>query len=1032
MDPGRLKRKEEISKALKFIQSSLAFPDPEGYQDFLTGLVCNLLEEGNALFKDQSWIEAVKEFSEGLNVAQYAASEEIHIQEVLLESLYVNRAATYYSMQEFGRGVEDCDCALSLCKESRRALYRKALCLKELGKYKEAYSCTTECLLINRMDNQVNVLAQELAIHLGLKTRKPYLGAKEEGLLTPVVTNGKTTHEPIYTDHTGTTTASLPSISRESCSSQDDTFLTAEGCSPPAVSDVPEMPDDSELIGDDLDSLLDAFSNVFRPSEPHPQTFSTPGFKSSFPHAVSSALPDPTPQLPPASFCSAGDQLNSVNSFPSPGNILSTFDAMGDVSSSADTCALNTPSRILHETLASNIGLSMQQNSLDNLDSLDDLVVSKTTTVEAPETNSISEIKSIESATEIQHKMATNGFKSDSALNAVDCLDSLDVLDTFSSMENVAATGFDSLSDFKLNGGSNCVGHATLKTVSKATNKRCPTKKSQGLESTHQFKQACKACYPRSGRGIYTFIYKPTLVHSCEKDILLCREKDSVLPWTRVRARPAGTFTKPFELCKEILQSGDLGLCKYGEDCTFAFNQLEIDVWTEERQGKFDREMLFEKPGMKQDPVKAILKIVEENKGMFIFLCGACFDGKPTIISKRSRTDVNICSNMDVRHLFDGNKCLVFMIGSISVRYRKIRPLHWQCQLDLCRHSIRYGCQLGDRCKFAHSDIELKTWRLQRETETTPEEMVKISTNYYENLKTNASNKQQQSKTLYTNKPKGGKPEERLKMRMKFVCGHCWRDGVASDPDKALKYCSAKAKHMWTKDKRILLVKSLERERSKWVMVRTLPHCKHFPLHYDICHRILDKGRCNVGNCTFAHSQEEKDMWTYMKNNTLVDMQQVYDMWLAQLMSARNHQKEEPAVSQGAAEEKCIVMPTDYAEPMDGFHCRLCGRHSNSEKQWQQHISSEKHKDRVFSFDEEDKALTWNYRFPAKFFDLCPKLNDNCPDGMSCDYAHSLEELQEWTERRDFLRRKLDIAKEDMLIMPDESDFGKYNLILQD
>lgn len=62
---------------------------------------------------------------------------------------------------------------------------------------------------------------------------------------------------------------------------------------------------------------------------------------------------------------------------------------------------------------------------------------------------------------------------------------------------------------------------------------------------------------------------------------------------------------------------------------------------------------------------------------------------------------------------------------------------------------------------------------------------------------------------------------------------------------------------------------------------------------------------------------------------------------------------------------------------------------------------------------------------------MTDRLDGGCPDGASCDYAHSLEELQEWTERRDFLRQKLTKAREDMLIMPDEFDFGKYNFLLQ-
>lgn len=34
-----------------------------------------------------------------------------------------------------------------------------------------------------------------------------------------------------------------------------------------------------------------------------------------------------------------------------------------------------------------------------------------------------------------------------------------------------------------------------------------------------------------------------------------------------------------------------------------------------------------------------------------------------------------------------------------------------------------------------------------------------------------------------------------LNLKMKFVCGQCWREGQVNEPDKALKYCTAKAKH---------------------------------------------------------------------------------------------------------------------------------------------------------------------------------------------------------------------------------------------
>ncbi|KAL0179625.1 hypothetical protein M9458_025067, partial [Cirrhinus mrigala] len=58
---------------------------------FLTQLVCNLLDEGNA-------VQASVHYSEGVNVARYAQSEALVIPPELLESLYVNRAAAHYSL----------------------------------------------------------------------------------------------------------------------------------------------------------------------------------------------------------------------------------------------------------------------------------------------------------------------------------------------------------------------------------------------------------------------------------------------------------------------------------------------------------------------------------------------------------------------------------------------------------------------------------------------------------------------------------------------------------------------------------------------------------------------------------------------------------------------------------------------------------------------------------------------------------------------------------------------------------------------
>lgn len=119
-----------------------------------------------------------------------------------------------------------------------------------------------------------------------------------------------------------------------------------------------------------------------------------------------------------------------------------------------------------------------------------------------------------------------------------------------------------------------------------------------------------------------------------------------------------------------------------------------------------------------------------------------------------------------------------------------------------------------------------------------------------------------------------------LNLKLKFVCAQCWRGGLTNEPDEALQYCSAKARHTWvidavrrlrfahttrlqttggplglrfarplltfalcysclltvtlrwTRDRWLLLVRSSE--KSRWVPVRPIPHSKNFPLHYDV------------------------------------------------------------------------------------------------------------------------------------------------------------------------------------------------------
>ncbi|KAF5905994.1 zinc finger CCCH domain-containing protein 7B-like isoform X1 [Clarias magur] len=967
MNQDRQKRKEEIQKALAFIQSSLPYPDPDGYESFLMQLVCNLLDEGNAAFREGDWTLARGHFSEGVSVAKYAQGEGVAIPGALLESLYVNRAAAQHNMGDLEASVRDCDGALGVCKDSGRALYRKAVCLKELGRLNEAYECSTACLLTSPQDERVKELAQDLADRLDLKTRKAYVGVQggTENSAEPLppleqVTNGLDSLCDITAGVCASASPVLPAPVPVSEASEE-----ASVCLSVPVS---EQLGDCELMGDELDTLLDCVSE--QEQLPH-----TPSKGSVVPTHVPvmrlglsfpAHLPAPSPHLPPAFFPSAVSHLNSLDSF----------------------CEVGRDP-------------ALSVRPLDSLDSFAQALAQSSVPQQLP--------------------LVVGG-------------EGLDSLSEFSLPGDKVSRSF--LPPVKIRSSSNCV-NATY-TLSK-----------NPLEHTHDFTQACSACFIRTGAGVLDCEYRTDLSHSCKKDILLCRRKGGVNPpWRRVRPRPArSNFQGPYVLCKEVLERQD---CKYGEACTFAYCQEEIDVWMQERRGLLTRELLFNPVSSNQRQALSVNRLLDTHRGMFMFLCEGCFDGKPRLISKRCKENPSLCSNMNAHHPFDRNKCLVHAVkkNSSSVCYTKIRPLSAHRQLAVCRHE-RFGCQRDRNCSFAHSQIELQCWILQRYHSTNPEEIVQESKKHWNKQRpvnisgfhTNGSLSRLEGQnrgaefngkawpertpgTRSASAPKG----HDLRLTMKFVCGQCWSVGLPSEPDKALKYCSAKARHSWIKERRVLLVKSLDRE--KWVAVRPLPFAKTFPQQYDICVHVLKEKKCHyIGNCSFAHSLEEQELWTYMKNTGLRDLQQVYDAWSA---TANQNKRPDGASTSQYGEEKQITMPTDFAEVADGFYCHLCGKHSNSERQWQQHISSERHKERVLSGAGEDESLTWIHRFPGRYFSLCPRLEAGCAEGVSCDYAHGEEELREWRERRDFLRRRLERARADMLIAHNDYDFGKYNFLLQE
>lgn len=73
--------------------------------------------------------------------------------------------------------------------------------------------------------------------------------------------------------------------------------------------------------------------------------------------------------------------------------------------------------------------------------------------------------------------------------------------------------------------------------------------------------------------------------------------------------------------------------CQYGENCTFAYCQEEIDVWTQERKGALSRELLFDPLGTNERRALSVTRLLQIHMGMFMFLCEVVQHGAQNIIS---------------------------------------------------------------------------------------------------------------------------------------------------------------------------------------------------------------------------------------------------------------------------------------------------------------------------------------------------------------------------------------------------------------
>lgn len=960
----RRKRQQNIKEGLQFIQSPLSYPGTqEQYAVYLRALVRNLFNEGNDVYRERDWNSSISQYTEALSIADYAKSEEILIPKEIIEKLHINRIACYSNMGFHDKVVEDCDKVLGLNASNCKALYRKSKALSDLGRYKEAYDAVAKCSLAVPQDEHVIKLTQELAQKLGFKIRKAYVRA--EVSLKAVPGDGATkafncSVEDIEPDLLTPRQEALPVVSMPAASFSHQ--VGSELGSVPIMS----LPSILPLQVEENSLPSTVLANGGKIPFTIPGGFLDDGdmvLGDEIDELLDSAPETNETAMPPALVRGSLPEVSVTPGIPFSTSLLGTLPI------GARYASPYSPSE-MYRTWTSSFGDFCSLNPFSMSESKQDL--STSTSREGTSLNS-----------------------SNSSLLLMNGPSSL-----------FASESFLGISSHLRNDFGNFFGNTVTKPPS--VTPRHP------LEGTHELRQACQICFEKSGPKLMDFTYQPNIDHKCKKDILIGRIKNvEDKSWKKIRPRPTKTnYEGPYYICKDVAAEEE---CRYSGHCTFAYCQEEIDVWTLERKGAFSREAFF---GGSEKVNLTVFKLLQEHLGEFIFLCEKCFDHKPRMISKRNKDNSTSCSHPVTKHEFEKNKCLVHILRETTVKYSKIRSYHSQCQLDLCRHEVRYGCLREDECFYAHSLIELKVWILQKENSMSHDAIAQESKQYWQNLEANVPGAQ-----VLGNQIMPGF----LNMKIQFVCAQCLKNGQVTEPDKNRKYCSAKARHSWTKERRAMQVMSVDRK--KWMNIRPLPTKKQMPLQFDLCNHIASGKKCQyVGNCSFAHSLEEREVWTYMKENGIQDMEQFYELWLK---SQKNEKSDDVASQSNKENGKQIHMPTDYAEVTVDFHCWMCGKNCNSEKQWQGHISSEKHKEKVFH--TEDDQYCWQHRFPTGYFSICDRyMNGTCTEGNSCKFAHGNAELHEWEERRDALKMKLNKARKDHLIAPNDNDFGKYSFLFKD
>ena len=396
---------------------------------------------------------------------------------------------------------------------------------------------------------------------------------------------------------------------------------------------------------------------------------------------------------------------------------------------------------------------------------------------------------------------------------------------------------------------------------------------------THTYKLVCSQCLARDmdNHGIYHVTSGGA--HECAQNVLAV-QRHGARHWIKIRERlQHRAFPGKYALCRNFCADPPLP-CNRAEDlCSFAHSHEEQRIWGLEKDGMFSvKEFITQNRDASTE--FGIRQVLVTHGGMFHFLCHYCFFSQPARIAQKHQTIPNVCGSG--QHPWPQSKQLMHIkvngptMAVEPISHRPFPHLGRQAFFNMCVQKQYCNRRRQGACNFAHSMVERDLWLVERDTGISREEIERESKIINKQLQEEKQQQQQpgaagaQQQQQRPSTPVKKAPEvPKCPFRVFPVCSPCHKNGIKSvkDPKRDDRCSNPKNNgHMWSINKMYLM--RLPNGTNK--ELRSLPDRLPKYANFIVCQHVIERGKCTyhgTRRCQFAHSEEERQVWTYMYTN---------------------------------------------------------------------------------------------------------------------------------------------------------------------